>query len=100
MQVRVFPIAPAGEVPQFSAIAVLGLLRPRAGALLQKSLQEELVPPEHGTGLGGIEQAADISQSFGLIQPNEHRRDLSGSVVWIALGRLWRNSEIASGGMV
>ena len=88
MQVRVVPITPADEVPQFSAVAVLGLLRPRAGALLQESLQEELVPPEHGTGLGGIEQAADVSQGFRLIQPSEHRRDFSGSVVWMALGRL------------
>ena len=47
-----------------------------------------------------IEQAADVCQGFGLIQPSEHLRDLSGSVVWMALGRLWRNSEIASEGMV
>ena len=100
MQVRVVPIAPADKVPQFSAVAVLGLLRPRAGALLQKSLQEEIVSPEHGTGLGGIEQAADVRQGLRLIQPSEYRRNLSGSVVWMALGRLWRNSEIACSGMV
>ena len=52
------------------------------------------------TGLSVIEEAADVRQGLRLIQPSEHRRDLSGSVVWMALGRLWRNSEIASGGMV
>ena len=88
MQVRIVPIAPADKVPQFSAIAVLGLLGPRAGALFQKSLQEEFVPPEHGTGLGGIKQAADVRQGLRLIQPSEHRRNLSGSVVWMTLGRL------------
>ena len=62
MQVRVVPITPAVEVPQLSPIAVLGLFRAHAGALLQESLQKELVPPEHGTGLSGIEEAADVSQ--------------------------------------
>ena len=100
MQVRVIPIAPADEVPQLSAVAVLGLFRTRAGALLQESLQEELVPPQHRSGLSGIEQAADIRQGLRLIQPSEDRWDLSGSVVWMVLGRLWRNSEIASGEMV
>ena len=60
MQVWVVLIAPAGEVPQLSPIAVLGLLRAGAGALLQESLQEELVLPQHGAGLGGIEEAADV----------------------------------------
>ena len=67
MQMRVVPIAPADEVPQLSAVAVLGLLRARAGALLQESLQEEFVPPEHGTGLSGIEEAADVRQGLLLI---------------------------------
>ena len=55
MQVRMVLVTPADEVPQFSAVAVLGLFRARAGALLQESLQEELVPPENSPGLGGIE---------------------------------------------
>ena len=67
MQVRVVPIAPADEVPQLRSVAVLGLFRARAGARLQESLQEELVPPEHGTGLGGIEEAADVRQGLRLI---------------------------------
>ena len=55
MQAGMVPITPADEVPQLSPVAVLGLLRARAGALLQESLQEELVPPENSPGLGGIE---------------------------------------------
>ena len=72
MQGRVVLIAPADEVPQLSAVAVLGLLRARAGALLQESLQEELVPPEHGTGLSGIEEAADVRQGLRLIHAREN----------------------------
>ena len=79
--VRVVPIAPTDEVPQLSAIAVLGLFRARAGALLQESLQEELVPPEHGTGLGGIEEAADVRQGLRLIQPGKNGRELVGRFV-------------------
>ena len=71
MHVRVVPITPADEVPQLSAVAVLGLFRARAGALLQESLQEELVPLEHGTGLGGIEQAADVRQCLRLVHARE-----------------------------
>ena len=66
MKVWVVLVTPAGEVPQLSPVAVLGLFRARAGALLQESLQEELVPPEHGTGLSGIEEAADVRQ--GVLQ--------------------------------
>ena len=40
MQVRVVPISPADEMPQLSAVAVLGLFRARARALLQETLQE------------------------------------------------------------
>jgi hypothetical protein len=78
MQVRVVPIAPADKVPKFSAIAVLGLLRPRAGALFQESLQEELVPP----GLGGIKEPTDVCQSLCLVQPCQHRLE-SGIVYGI-----------------
>jgi hypothetical protein len=67
----VVSITPADKVPQLSAVAVLGLLRPRAGALLQESLQEELVPPEDCTGLGGIEQAADVGQGFRFVHARE-----------------------------
>ena len=79
MQVRVVPITPAVEVPQLSPIAVLGLFRARAGALLQESLQKELVPPEHGAGLGGIEQAADVRQRLGLIHAREDGRNVGNS---------------------
>ena len=64
-------IAPTGEVPQLSPVAVLGLLGAGALALLQESLQEELVPLEHGTGLGGIEQAADVRQCLRLVHARE-----------------------------
>ncbi|WP_392345103.1 hypothetical protein [Parasynechococcus sp.] len=66
-------IAPAGEVPQLSPVAVLGLLRAGVGALLQESLQEELVPSQHGIGLGVIEETADVRQGIRLIQPSEDR---------------------------
>ena len=82
VQMWVVSITPAGEVPQFSAIAVLGLLGPRAGALLQESLQEELVPPEDCTGLGGIKEPTDVCQSLCLVQPCQHRRE-SGIVYGI-----------------
>ena len=81
MQVWVVPIAPADKMPQLSPIAVLGLLGAGARALLKESLQEELVPPEHGTGLGGIEQAADVGQGFRLIQPGKDGRELVGRFV-------------------
>ena len=48
MQMRVVPITPTDEMPQLPAVAFLGLFRARAGALLQESLQEELVPPGAG----------------------------------------------------
>ena len=76
------PIVPAGEVPQFSAIAVLGLLGPRAGALFQKSLQEELVLPEHSASGCRIKQAAYVGQRLCLIQPCQSRRE-SGIVYGI-----------------
>ena len=79
MQVRVVPIAPADEVPQLSAVAVLGLFRTRAGALLQESLQKELVPPEHGTGLSGIEEAADVRQGLRLIDARENGGNVGNS---------------------
>jgi len=94
------PIAKADVVvPQLSAITVLGLFRARAGALLQESLQKELVPPEHGAGLGGVKEAIDVPQGIRLVHALENGRNLSGSVVWKGLGRLWRNSEITWGGM-
>ena len=88
MQVWVVLITPAGEVPQLPAVAVLGFLRSRAGALLQESLQEELVPPQNGTGLGGIEQAADIGQSLRFIQPGKNGRKLVGRFVGKGFFRL------------
>ena len=81
MQVGVVLIAPAGEMPQLSPVAVLGLLRAGAGALLQESLQEELVPLENGPGLGGIEKAADVRQGLRLIQPGKNGRELVGRFV-------------------
>ena len=76
VQVRMALIAPADEMLQLPAIAVLGLLRPRAGALLQETLQEELVPPENGTGLGGIDKAADVRQGLRFVQPGKNGREL------------------------
>jgi len=80
MQVWVVPITPADEVPQLSPIAVLGLLRPRAGALLQESLQEELVPPKHRSGLSGIEEAADVRQGLSPIQPGKNGRNVDNNL--------------------
>ena len=57
--------------------------------------QQEFVAPEHGTGLSGIEQTADVRKGLRLIQLSEHRVDLSRSVVWMGLKHLCRNSEIA-----
>ena len=74
-------IAPTGEVPQLSPVAVLGLLGAGALALLQESLQEELVPPEHGAGGCRIKQAADVGQSLRLIQPGKNGRELVGRFV-------------------
>ncbi len=81
MQVRMVPIAPADEVPQLSPVAVLGLFRAGARALLQESLQEELVSPQHRSGLSGIEQAADVRQGLCLIQPGKDGRELVGRFV-------------------
>ena len=72
-------VTPAGEVPQLSPIAVLGLLGAGARVLLKKSLQEELVPPEHGTGLSGIEEAADVRQGLRLIHSRENGRNVGNS---------------------
>ena len=100
MQVRVVPIAPADEVPQLSAVAVLGLFRARAGALLQESLQKELVPPEHGTGLSGIEEAADVRQGLRLIHARQNRREAGITFGITTIFGKWRNAVFPCGGMV
>ncbi|MDD9862672.1 MAG: hypothetical protein OXU49_09540 [Cyanobacteria bacterium MAG STY2_bin_7] len=94
------PIAPADEVPQLSAVAVLGLFRARAGALLQESLQEELVPPENGPGLGGIEEAADVRQGLRLIHTHQNRREAGITFGITAILGKWRNAIFCCGGMV
>ena len=91
------PIAPADEVPQLPAVAVLGLFRARAGALLQESLQEELVPPEHGTGLGGIEEAADVRQGLRLIHARQGRRNVGIRNGITAIFGKWRNAVFPGG---
>ena len=88
MHVWVVLVTPAGEVPQLSPIAVLGLLGAGARALLKESLQEEIVPPEDGTGLSGIEQATDVGQGLRLIQPGKYGRELVGRFVGKGFFRL------------
>ena len=96
MQMRVVPITPADEVPQLSPIAVLGLLGAGARALLKESLQEELVPPEHGAGLGGIEEAADVCQGLRLIHARENGWNVGNSFGNTPIFRCCRKCRVVS----
>ena len=60
----------------------------------------ELVPPEHGTGLGGIEEAADVSQGLRLIHARQDRRDVGIRNGITAIFGKWRNAIFPCGGMV
>jgi hypothetical protein len=55
MQVRVVLITPLQVVPQLSAVPVLRLLSAGAAALGEESLDQQLIAPEDGASLSGIE---------------------------------------------
>ena len=71
-----------------------------AGVLGQVSLQEELVPPENGPGLGGIEEAADVRQGLRLIHARQNRRDVGIRNGITTIFGKWRNAVFPCGGMV
>ncbi len=79
VKVRVVLITPLQVVPQLSAVAVLRLLTAGAAALSKESLYQQLIAPEDGASLSGIEQTADKSQRLCLVHAVQDRRNFGNS---------------------
>jgi hypothetical protein len=75
MQVRVVLITPLQVVPQLSAVPVLRLLTAGTAALGEESLDQQLIAPEDGASLSGIEETADKSERLCLVHAVQDRRN-------------------------
>ncbi|WP_296365247.1 hypothetical protein [Vulcanococcus sp. Clear-D1] len=72
-------ITPTEVMHQLAAIPVPRLLATGAAALSEEPLEQQLIAPEDGASISGIEQTTDKSQRLCLIHAVQDRRDFDNT---------------------